>query len=137
MYRKILVPMALDHGLASTALSVAEALLAEGGVIAALHVYAQPDGSVGAYLDEEVVRAAFADAEQRLQDRVAGHPDVRAIIRKGHAGRTIVDVATELGIDCIVMGSHKPGLSDYFLGSTSARVVRHATCAVHVLRPDA
>ena len=36
--------------------------------------------------------------------------------------------------DCIVIGSHKPGLIDYLLGSTAARVVRHAPCAVHVLR---
>ena len=37
-------------------------------------------------------------------------------------------------IECIVMGSHKPGFSDYLLGSTAARVVRHAPCAVHVYR---
>jgi len=59
---------------------------------------------------------------------------VEPVTLVGHAGRTIVDYATETGIDCIVIGSHKPGLNDYFLGSTSARVVRHAPCAVHVLR---
>jgi nucleotide-binding universal stress UspA family protein len=56
---------------------------------------------------------------------------------KGHIGRTIADYAAEAAVDCIVIGSHRPGLTDYFLGSTAARVVRHAPCAVHVLRPRA
>ena len=47
---------------------------------------------------------------------------------------SIIDFATSSGIDCIVIGSHRPGLSDYFLGSTASRVVRHAPCAVHVFR---
>ncbi|WP_170501927.1 universal stress protein, partial [Ruegeria atlantica] len=38
------------------------------------------------------------------------------------------------GIDCIVLASHKPGMKDFFLGSTAALVVRHARCSVHVLR---
>ena len=46
----------------------------------------------------------------------------------------VVDFAAEMKADCIVMGSHKPGLADYLLGSTAARVVRHAPCAVHVMR---
>ena len=56
------------------------------------------------------------------------------MIIKGHSGRSIVDVAKDIHADCIVIGSHKPGLIDYLLGSTAARVVRHAPCAVHVLR---
>lgn len=50
------------------------------------------------------------------------------------AGRVITEYANKSDIDCVVIGSHKPGLRDYFLGSTAARVVRHAKCAVHVLR---
>jgi len=30
--------------------------------------------------------------------------------------------------------AQKEGLSDYLLGSTAARVVRHAPCAMHVFR---
>ncbi|MBT8411941.1 MAG: universal stress protein, partial [Octadecabacter sp.] len=44
------------------------------------------------------------------------------------------DFATDNSIDCIIMASHQPGLEDYFLGSTAARVVRHAKCSVHVIR---
>jgi nucleotide-binding universal stress UspA family protein len=56
------------------------------------------------------------------------------MVIKGHSGRSIIDVAVQKNADCIVIGSHKPGLIDYLLGSTAARVVRHAPCNVHVLR---
>lgn len=59
---------------------------------------------------------------------------MKAEIVKGHTYRTIIDYAGSNDVDYIVIGSHKPGLSDYLLGSTAARVVRHAPCAVHVIR---
>ena len=36
--------------------------------------------------------------------------------------------------DVIVMASHQPKFSDYLLGSTAARVVRHAKCSVLIAR---
>lgn len=134
MYRRILVPMALSHDLSPTTLKVADALRADDGEIIAIHVYETPQGSVAAYLDEEAVQTAFAKAEQLLRRKLGGAPHVTAKIVKGHSARTIIDFAATNDVDCIVMGSHKPGLSDYFLGSTAARVVRHAPCAVHVIR---
>ena len=134
MYKKILVPMALDHGISPQTLEIAKALRTTDGQIIALHVYEAPEGTVSAYLDEEVVKAAFENAKRRLDEKVADLPDITAKIVKGHSARTIIDFAKSNGIDCIIIGSHKPGLSDYFLGSTAARVVRHAECAVHVHR---
>ena len=134
MYKKILIPMALDHGIGASALAVARALLSDGGQIIALHVYEMPEGSVSAYLDEEVVQNAYEAARERLKARVADQDDVTPVLRKGHTARTIVDYAAENDVDCIVMGSHKPGLADYLIGSTASRVTRHASCAVHVLR---
>ena len=55
-------------------------------------------------------------------------------MRHGTPGSGILDAAEDLGIDLIVIGSHKPDLTDYFLGSTAARVVRHAQCPVLVMR---
>jgi len=43
-------------------------------------------------------------------------------------------VAQEKGVDLIIIASHRPGLQDYFLGSTAAKVVRHAKCSVLVIR---
>ena len=134
MYKKILVPMALNHGISPQTLQVAETLCSEGGEIIALHVYEAPQGSVSAYLDQEVIKAAFEAADRRLTEKLADTPSVTPKIVKGHSARAIIDFAAQNGIDCIVIGSHKPGLSDFFLGSTAARVVRHASCAVHVTR---
>lgn len=134
MYDKILVPMALNHGIGASGLKVAEKLLNQGGTIIALHVYEAPQGSVSAYLEEGVVQAAFDRASAEMNARVEDMLNVTALTVKGHSGRSIIDVAKDRGVDCIVIGSHKPGLIDYLLGSTAARVVRHAPCAVHVLR---
>jgi len=134
MYRKIVVPMALDHGIGPRALAVARRLLAKTGEIVALHVYEQPSGAVGTYLDEETVRRGYEAARAHLEDRIADADDVVPVILKGHTSRTIIDYAAETGADCIVIGSQRPGLRDYLIGSTAARVVRHAPCAVHVLR---
>ena len=137
MYRKILVPMALNHGLSGDTLAIAEALRAEGGSIIALHVYELPQGSVSAYLDAEVVKAGYDDARAQLEAKTKGTPNVTAKLVKGHTSRAIIDFANEHEVDLIVIGSHKPGLGRFLLGSTAARVVRHANCAVHVCRqPD-
>ena len=134
MYKKILVPMALTHNISPQMLRVAHALCDAGGEIIALHVYETPQGSVSVYLDEDAVKAGFEKARALLMEKVKDSPDVTPKIVKGHSARTIIDFAADNDVDCIVMGSHKPGLSDYFLGSTAARVVRHAACAVHVNR---
>lgn len=134
MYDKILVPMALDHGVSPSTLGVAKALCNPGGQIIALHVYEAPHGSVGAYLDKDVVREGFEHARKLLLEKTAALPDIQAEIVAGHTYRTIIDFSAENDIGCIVIGSHKPGLSDYLLGTTAARVVRHAPCAVHVYR---
>ncbi len=134
MYKKILVPMALDHGISASTLEIAKALTGGGGDITALHVYEAPQGSASAYLDADAVKESVKRAEAMLAEKTAGLEGVTAVMVKGHTYRSIVDYAAEHGVDCIVIGSHRPGFSDYLLGSTAARVVRHAPCAVHVFR---
>jgi nucleotide-binding universal stress UspA family protein len=136
MYKKILVPMALDHDISPSTLEVAQTLLADGGKIVALHVYDAPQAMVSAYLDEETVKAAYSAAEARLVEKVSHVEGVEAKIVDGHPSRTIIEYANNNGVDCIVIGSHRPDLRDYFLGSTASRVVRHAKCAVHVYRRE-
>ncbi|MCL3882922.1 universal stress protein [Marivita sp. GX14005] len=134
MYKKILVPMALDHGISPKTLEIARILAAGKGEIVALHVYEAPRGSVAAYLDDATVNAAIERAKDELRDKTAGLDGVTPVMVTGHTYRSIIEYAEDHDIDCIVMGSHRPGFSDYLLGSTAARVVRHAPCAVHVYR---
>ena len=134
MYKKILVPMALDHGISKDTLEIARALCGEGGEITALHVFEVPQGNVSTYIGEDTVQKGYARAYEILKEKVAGLQGVKPEITRGQAYRGIINHAVENGFDCIVIGSHKPGLSDYLIGSTAARVVRHAPCAVHVHR---
>jgi nucleotide-binding universal stress UspA family protein len=134
MYKKVLVPMALDHDISQHTLEVARALSQGGGEIIALQVYEMPQGSVSAFLDKDLVAEGYRRARLELSRKVEGLEGVSSELVKGHTARTIIDYAAENGVDCIVIGSHKPDLSDYFLGSTASRVVRHAPCAVHVYR---
>ena len=134
MYNKIIVSLSLDHGIGQAAIEAARRLLNEGGKIVAVHVYEPPGSSVSTFLTEEAIASAFAAAKSRLAERVAVTPDIEGVMLKGHSGRAITDYAEKTEADCIIVGSHKPGLRDYLLGSTAARVVRHAPCSVHVLR---
>ena len=134
VYQKILVPMALDHGLSKGTLQIAKALADDGGEIIALHVYEAPQGSVQAYIDDAAKEEGRARARAELNAKTEHLDGVKAELVIGHTYRSIIDYASAKGVDCIVMGSHKPGFSDYLLGSTAARVVRHAPCAVHVHR---
>lgn len=134
MYTKILVPMALDHDISPQTLAIAKALGEPDCEIIALHVHEEVQGSARAYLDESVIEAGVAKAKETMAEKIKGLDNVKPVMVTGHSARTIIDYADANGIDCIVIGSHQPGLSDYFLGSTAARVVRHAHCAVHVHR---
>lgn len=135
MYKHILVPVAGDHSpLTGQALSVARALLAEGGKITALTVLEAIPAYVAQHIPEGVDANNVAEARAALKAELGGVADAAVDVVHGHAGRTILEYAKEHGADCIVIASHRPGLQDYLLGSTAARVVRHAPCAVHVVR---
>lgn len=135
MYKNILVPIALEHDRdTGAAMDVAHRLKAEGGKITALHVSEALPSYVSQYLSPEQLENRYDEALTALKAEIGGVKDVKPAVVSGHSGRTIVDYATDNEIDCIIIASHRPGLQDYLLGSTAARVVRHAPCAVHVIR---
>ena len=73
-------------------------------------------------------------AMQKLRQFVGPDSEIRTFVRHGRAAHEIIEHAKEHNIDCIIVASHRPDISDYFIGSTAARVVRHAPCTVIVLR---
>lgn len=135
MYNNIVVALSLEHGISDRALHAARALVSEGGTITAAHVHVPPNSSILAYLDEGVVESSKKEAENRLAERVKDEEMVTPVLLEGQsAGLTIVEYANTHAADCIVTGSHLPGAKEFILGSTAGRIVRHAHCAVHVLR---
>lgn len=69
---------------------------------------------------------------KRLSDRAGA--DTKIEIRNGSAYRQIIKSAEENNAGLIFINSHRPGFQDYLLGSTAAKVVRHAKCPVLVQR---
>jgi nucleotide-binding universal stress UspA family protein len=54
--------------------------------------------------------------------------------RFGGIYQEILTHADKIGADLIIVASHKPNVGDYLLGSTAARIVRHASCSTLVVR---
>lgn len=135
MYKNILVPMSFEADRDTMkSIEIAEALADKDGKITALHVLEEVPSYVLQYLPEGQFDANVQEIEELLRAKLKDHPGIEVKVLEGHAGHSIVDFATETNVDCIVIASHRPGFQDFFLGSTAARVVRHAPCAVHVVR---
>lgn len=135
MYTNILIPVALDHTHdTSDAIEIAQRLRGEGGKITLLTVVEAIPGYVASYLPEGQLEKNRTENEAALIAKAGEVEGVEAKTIVGHPGGSIVDYAKDNGVDLIVIASHKPGLQDFFLGSTAARVVRYSQCPVHVLR---
>ncbi len=135
MYKNILVPIAADHDPSTEGvLEVARALAADGAKITTLTVIEAMPGYVSAHLPEGQLEKTLRDVEAAMKAEIGAGSDISVKVVEGHSARSILDYADSAKVDCIVMASHRPDITDYFLGSTAARVVRRAKCAVHVLR---
>ena len=55
-------------------------------------------------------------------------------MKQGHAASEIVTLADKEKADLIVVGSHRPTMTTYLLGSNAKTIVRHAKCSVLVAR---
>lgn len=135
MYRNILVAVAPEPGHdTARAVEAARKLRAEKGQITLLSVVEAIPPYVAQYMPEGQLEKNIKEVRDSLTADAGGVGDLAIEVVSGHAGTTLTEYAEENGIDLIVIASHRPGLKDYFLGSTAARVVRHAPCSVHVLR---
>ena len=135
MYKNILVPMALSRTQGNrSAVKVAERLLAEGGKITAIHVLDRLPAMVATAMPKDHEQTRAAETLKLLGEQVEGPDGIEVDLVHAHPGRGIVDYAAEHDSDLIVVASSRPELSDLFLGSTAAWVVRDAACAVHVTR---
>lgn len=87
---------------------------------------------------ENIRQRQVENAKRQLEDFVAQHlgpdADVDLEVSLGVPHVEIVRIASELGVDLIVMATHGRGLiSHAMMGSTTERVLRRAPCAVLVV----
>lgn len=135
MYKHILLPVALDQEAdLRRILDVASTLLQVDGDVTLFHAVAPIPIYVESYMPLNLQPKMRAAARERLDALAAQFGVAHAEVAYASPGHAIVDYAHENGVDCIVMASHRPALSDAILGSTAAWVVRHAKVSVHVLR---
>lgn len=110
----------------------------KGAQVTLIYVAAELPPDVAVRLPEDYRAQASSDLSERLGtlvhelDLPAGAAHVA--VRFGAIYREILAQAEADGSDLIIIGCHKPDLADYLLGPNAARVVRHASCSVFVVR---
>lgn len=135
MYKNILIPVILDGSRNSElAISAARATAAPDAMFTLLHVIEPMPVYAADYMPAETFTINREVVERDLAKMAAGLPNGNPQIADGRPGPRIVRWATENGCDLVVLASHRPAFSDILLGSVAAYVVRHAPCAVHVVR---
>jgi nucleotide-binding universal stress UspA family protein len=82
---------------------------------------------VVAYLENEIA-SLIRDA-----DAYDLHPEIMVTVGASIYAE-ILAVADTVGAELVVVGSHRPAMKDYLLGTNASRVVRHARCSVLVTR---
>jgi len=133
MYRNILVPIAYEPDQTpDKELAAARQLVAPGGRVTLLHVMEPVPFFAVDYMPEgyreDLIGAIRADLGRHAET----FQTAEVAVRQGESAREILDFAGAEGVDCIVLATHRIDTSLY--GSTAARVVRYAPCAVHLLR---
>lgn len=142
MYRNILVSIDLDDAsdLDTTLTRAVEMTQAMPG--AKLHVMTvlPPFGMsiVGSFFpknfEHEVAQKLMVRLRSEVDPRLPEGMRCRHIVGEGSIYETVLRISREIKADVIVIGAHRPDLADYLLGPNAARVVRHATCSVLVVR---
>ncbi len=136
MYKTILVPIDLaDEEKAVPMIDAARKMGEKDAQIILVHVTENIPGFVASQLPAGTRKKAQENALTILK-KIAKTAHLKGDIEmlSGAAHICILDVAREKNADLILIGSHKPGVQNYLLGSTASRVVRHANCSVLVMR---
>ena len=138
MYKSIIVAVALfNNGATSRALiQKANKLVDPEGSITLVHVLDELPAYLSAAVTREQLLQHRAAIREQLESlaAVARAKNVDIDLRGGRPSENILASAQDCNADLIMVASHKPGMSDYFIGSTAARVVRHSQISVLIAR---
>lgn len=136
MYKNILIPVDMANTeKAEEMIAVAQQLSNDSTKIILLNVIYSIPAYTPVDLTSDYFEISRTEAKASLSKIASKSKNpVEVEIQVGDAHHVILETAKEKNVDLIIVGSHRPGLSDYLLGSTAARVVRHAQCPVFVLR---
>ncbi len=141
MFDKILVPVDLNQKSSwEKALPVAISLAQQNGAELVVMSVIPNFGSslVGSFFppdySEKVLQEAEAELTKLVASEVPSDVPVTTHVIFGTIYKRILKTADAVGAGLIVLASHRPEMQDYLLGPNAARVVRHATQSVFVVR---
>lgn len=141
MYKKVLVPVDLDdRSVVNKVFDLIRGLLSQDHTCNVRFINVQPIAplSILGYLppnfDEEMDRHVQADFDRLLSESNLPDHKVTRMIRRGSVSDEILAESNNWGADIIILGSHRPSMATYLLGSNAATIVRHAKCSVLVVR---
>jgi nucleotide-binding universal stress UspA family protein len=142
VFKKLLVPVDIaDPNPARPALATAAYLVDAEAEICLIYVIPFMVDAALEYLPKNFFDAEAAQAKEQLQAMAleAGLPQsrTRLAVPCGAIHHLVLEEATKFDADLIIIGSHKPSASSYFLGSSASAILRHATCSVLVRRNGA
>jgi nucleotide-binding universal stress UspA family protein len=123
----------------------------EKGLAEALELVKAGDGALRLVNVQPLLPATFMeyvpadfDAQQERRAHEALHAmaakialpadRVSCTVASGGVYHELLRVASEWGADLLVVGSHRPSMADYLLGSNAKTIVAHAQCSVLVVR---
>lgn len=113
----------------------ARAILSEDGTLLIVSAVEPPPYYVSDQIPRDLTEDVVREAENKLSPLLEDTPQSHeVIVRSGDANDLILGIAKDRDADLIMVASHRPGFSDYFLGSTASKIVRHAQTNVLVLR---
>ena len=135
MYKSILIPVDLANVTKVNSLIDHASVHSSNSKIILLNVVEDIPSWAAVELPRGILDKSVQSSLEKLEALVASASiEVEVEVRVGHPYKTILEVAEEKSAELIIVASHQPGLQNYFLGSTAAKVVRHATCSVLVVR---
>lgn len=84
--------------------------------------------------DDERLQIALAELKKTVKDFDIPEDRVHCTVEMGAPRDKILTLADEINADLIIVGSRRPNITTYLLGTTAASVVRYAKTSVLVVR---
>jgi nucleotide-binding universal stress UspA family protein len=139
MYKRVLVAIDLNDAGWRRPLETAAEHARKFGAELTVMTVREMEAVISAKTGPFAYQMIAADLEDQLRARVreVGADDLLPKIVVAHGEsiyNEILGVAHGADPDLIVVGSHRPAMKDYLLGTNAGRVVRHARCSVLVAR---
>ncbi len=141
MFKSILLPLDLGDEaeakrLFTAANDMARTMGAKLHVLTVIPTFSMP--MVASFFPADYEKKALAQGYDALAAFVAGQGGAEnvanQIVGHGSVYKEIVKAAEETKSDAIILGPGSAESGDYLLGHNAARVMRHATCSVVLLR---